>query len=145
MPEVELGQLFWTNILNVVVQNIELIISARNDELINLFNWLFNGQYTLQFSYGDGKKWFCSDLYIHPYFVSSCLHYRLTLEKKIVFGNCDYSSSVLNIWNSIQNDSCIWVNTSNIQKCIKLNHIIYSEAVKLQIALENMLKIRESP
>lgn len=81
MPEVELGQLFWTNILNVVVQNIELIISARNDELISLFNWFFNGQYTLQFSYGDGKNWFCSDLYIHPYFVSLCLHYSLTLEK----------------------------------------------------------------
>lgn len=48
--------------------------------------------------------------------------------------------SVLNIWNRIQNDSCIWVNTSNIQKCIKLNHVIYRVAVKLQIALENMFK-----
>lgn len=52
---------------------------------------------------------------------------------------------ILKIWKSIQNDNYIWVNTSNIQKCIKLNLVIYSEAVKLQIALENMLKIRESP
>lgn len=54
--EVELEQLFWTNILNVVVQNIELIISARNDELMNMFKWFFNGQYTLQFSHGHGKN-----------------------------------------------------------------------------------------
>lgn len=54
--------------------------------------------------------------------------------------------SVPNIWNRIQDDSCIWVNTSNIQKCIKLNYVIYSVAVKLQIALGNMLKkIWESP
>lgn len=55
MLEVGLEQLFWTNILNVVMQNIELIMSARNDELTNLFNWFFNSQYTLQFSYSDGK------------------------------------------------------------------------------------------
>lgn len=48
--------------------------------------------------------------------------------------------SILNIWNSISNDSCIGVNTSNIQKYIKLNHVIYSVAVKLQIALENVKK-----
>lgn len=29
------------------------------------------------------KKLLCPDLYIHPYFVSSCLHYRLTLKKKL--------------------------------------------------------------
>ena len=48
--------------------------------------------------------------------------------------------STLNIWTHTQNDSHVWVNTSNIQKCIKLNHVIYSAAVKQQIALENMLK-----
>lgn len=50
------------------------------------------------------------------------------------------TDSILTIWNSISNDSCIGVNTSNIQKYIKVNHVIYSVAVKLQIALENVKK-----
>lgn len=44
MLEVELRQLFWTDILNVVMQTIALSMSARNDELMDLFNWFFNSE-----------------------------------------------------------------------------------------------------
>lgn len=44
VPEVELGQLFWTDVLNMVMQTIALSMSAGNDELMDLFSWFFSSE-----------------------------------------------------------------------------------------------------
>lgn len=78
-----------TVILNVVVQNIELITSDRNDELINLFNWFFMANILYNLCIMMEKSFFRFDIFILTMPAHVSLQLNSEKKKRIVFGKCD--------------------------------------------------------